>query len=101
MLCAARPASNNTGPSPLTRIATTRPAARRFSGTETAAASRSTRSLLVGTTNVHGCAFRIGAGQAPGVEQPCDLLGRKRRRNGATLVATAGDREQRVHDASL
>ncbi len=57
MLCAARPASNSTGPFPCTRTATTSPAPNTFSGTDTARASSSIRARLVGTTNVHGCAF--------------------------------------------
>ena len=98
MLWAARPASKSTGPLPATTIATTRPAPRTFSGTWTAARraarsapSRSARrtSRAVRSRRVRrACRRRARAGR--------EVLGQPVRQR-SPLVATAGDREQRVH----
>ncbi len=65
MFCAARPASNETGPFPVTTTATTSPAPSTLSGTKTVAASASTRARLPATTNVHGCRFDAEPARRP------------------------------------
>ena len=101
MLCAARPASNITGPLPATRIATTRPAPSTLRGDVDSLGEL----LDPGSSRRHRESPGLGvprrAGEPARVEQAEDELWRQRRRQGATLVATAGDREQRVHVCTL
>ena len=96
MLCAARPASNRTGPC-RGRGSRRRDLPQTFSGTYTASASSSTRARSVGTTNTQGCEFRDDPDSRPASSSRNDELGRQRLGERAALVATAGDREQRVH----
>ena len=86
---------------PCTRIATTSPAPRTFSGTDTARASSSIRRTTARDDERPGLPVLRRAGESPRIEQPEHDVGGQRVGECPALVPTAGDREQRVHRLSL
>ena len=101
MFCAARPASNDTGPFPVTTIATTRPAPRTLSGAKTVGASASTRARPSTTTKVHGCLFDAEPARRPASRIRVTTSSGERLGPVAPLVAAARDRQERVHPSSV